>query len=205
MNSFSKREIIKFLRTIDSLLSGSFVVEIIGGAAAAIAFRSKENTVDIDTTESMAQIEGLMEPAKVLSGIDIPMGCGGVWDGPYHYRRRRKRAKIRGLKRLKVYTPDVYDWALMKVMRFRDRDIKHIMEAHQKIGFKKNTLLRRFLSEMSHVIGNPSEIVYNFLLMVKMLFGTKEAQRVLGVIKRHKNWKDSLPANFNPYLGELVP
>lgn len=201
MQKFSKKEIIRFLKSLDSLLIYPFEIEIIGGAAAAIAFRSSESTVDIDTTGKLDLIERLLDAARTLSGIEIPMGSAGVWDGPYHYQRRRKRAKIKGLKRLKVYTPDLYDWALMKVMRFRDRDQVHISEAHKKIGFKKNILVRRFLSDMTSVRSNLAEVVDNFVQMMGMLFGPAEAKRVLKVIKRHKKWKDSLPKEFNPFIA----
>lgn len=205
MKKFSKKDIIRFLKTLDSLLIYPFEIEIIGGAAAAIAFSSSAGTVDIDTTEGLNALEGVLDGARTLSGIDIPMGCGGVWDGPHYYRRRRKRAKIKGLKRLKVYTPDLYDWALMKVMRFRERDQNHIAEAHRKVGFNKNILIRRFLSEMSYVCSNLVEVVYNFIQMVNMLFGVAEAKRVLKVIRRHKKWKDSIPVEFDPFIGPQEP
>lgn len=201
---FSKQEIIEFLKTVDSYLVQPFEVEIIGGAAGALAFRVKSDTVDIDTTTSVERIEDTLQVARLSTGLDIPMGTAGVWDAPYYYQKRRKRVRARGLKKLRVYVPDINDWVLMKIVRYRDRDQKHIEEAHKAISFNKRSLFRRFLGEMSSVVvARPEDLVFNFLSMISTFYGAKEAKRMLKVIRKHKKWKGSLMPEFNPYLGGI--
>ena len=201
---FSRQEIVEFLKTVDSFLTQPFEVEIIGGAAGALAFRVKSDTVDIDTITSVEGIEDTLQVARQATGLNIPVGTAGVWDGPYHYRSRRKRVRARSFKRLRLYVPDINDWVLMKIVRYRDRDKKHLEEAHKAVGFNKRTLFRRFLGDMSSVVNaRPEDLVFNFLSMISTFYGAKEARRMLKVIRKHKKWKDRLIVEFNPFLGGL--
>lgn len=193
MNRFVSKEIRTFLRAVDRHLVRSFTVEIIGGAAGALVFGVEGDTEDIDTITSVARIEDDLQVARLETGLDIPVAVAGVWDGPYGYRKRRKRVKIRGVKRLRIYVPDKYDWALMKIVRLKDKDALHIREASEKVGFKASTFLRRFTSDMTHfVLGRPQDLVWNFIVMMSELFGEEEALRMRHKIENNKRWKKIL-------------
>ena len=58
MKPFDSEEIRTFLKAVDSHLTESFEVEIIGGAAASLSFELRSGTLDIDTLTS---VEGLTE------------------------------------------------------------------------------------------------------------------------------------------------
>lgn len=193
MSRFVSEEIKQFLRAVDRHLKRSFTVEIIGGAAGALSLSLEGDTEDIDTITSVEAIEDALGIARVETGLNIPVGVAGIWDGPYGYRRRRKHVRITGIKRLKIYVPDKYDWALMKIVRLKDKDREHIKEAAEKVGFKSTTFYRRFVSDMtSFVCGPPKELVWNFCVMMSELYGEAEAEKIRARIERNRRWKKIL-------------
>lgn len=189
MKQFAGKEISEFLKGVDKHLDQPFRLDIIGGAAASLAFRIKSGTMDIDTANSAVQIEKACALARKDTGLDIPLGTASVFDGPYEYESRMKRLPIGSLKRLQVFVPEKHDWVLMKIVRLIDKDIEDIKQVSAKVRLNKSVLLKRFLEEMTHVIGRPSQLVMNFLTMMEELYGRAEADRMEKAIKSHKNWK----------------
>jgi len=76
----------------------------------------------------------------------------------------------------------------MKLVRYNQKDARDIREVSAKIGLAKGILTRRFLDEMTHVAGNPRELVLSFLLMMETLFGKSEAERAEALLKSDKRW-----------------
>jgi hypothetical protein len=190
MRLFPSDDIIAFLKALDCQLDGPFEVEIIGGAAGILYYDLKTHTEDIDTTTSVGDIEGAIEETRKKSGLPVPMGVAGVWDGPYEYRSRRLQVHISGTKNLWIYVPEKHDWALMKIMRLKDKDRDHILKVARTAGFDSAVFLPRFLEEMTHVIGRKQDVVFNFIVMMGELFSKKEAERMASEIKAHKYWRD---------------
>lgn len=54
---YNKNQIIEFLLKIDEQLVNNAEIHIIGGAASAIAYNSKEATQDVDTWKSEKNIQ----------------------------------------------------------------------------------------------------------------------------------------------------
>ena len=101
---------------------------------------------------------------------------------------RLRRLKVPRLKKLRVFIPEKHDWALMKLVRYNEKDARDIREVSSRVGLAEKVLVERFLNEMTHVTGNFRELVLSFLLMIETLFGKSEAKRVDGLIKADKRW-----------------
>ena len=98
------------------------------------------------------------------------------------------------LTRLQVEVPEKHDWALMKLVRFNEKDIRDIVAVSQTVGFDKEILLARFLEEMTHVTGPPSVLVLSFTIMIEKLYGKEEADRMDKTIRSNKRWIELLKA-----------
>mgnify|MGYP001616386803 CR=1 FL=1 len=137
MRPFVGKEISSFLRAIDKHLAHPFRLDVIGGAAALLAFRIKSGTLDIDAANSVVGIGKACKAARRDTGLDIPLGTAAIYDGPYEHESRMKRLRLRGLIRLQVFVPEKHDWALMKIVRLIDKDIEDIREVADKVGLQK--------------------------------------------------------------------
>ncbi len=63
----------------------------------------------------------------------------------------------------------------------------------ERAPFRRETLVRRFLAEMTHVIGPRPRLVRNFLAALELLFGKPAADALEPRIRRHRHWSDVLP------------
>jgi len=120
--------------------------------------------------------------------LQIPLGFASVFDAPYNYESRLTRLVLPGLRKLKVLVPEKHDWALMKVVRFEDKDLEHIKAASRSVGLDLKTFEKRFLTEMTHIEPR-SRLVIHFLAMIEEIYGEGEAARLQQAIKDHKCWK----------------
>jgi hypothetical protein len=185
---FVNAEISAFLRAVDRRLKAPFRLEMIGGAVALLCFKTKSGTLEIDTTHGIGKIESACEAARKETGLDIPVQAVSIYDAPCEYESRLTRLAQPKLSRLHIHVPEKHDWALMKIVRLNSKDIEDITEVSDSVGFSKDICLKRFLSEMTHVIGRPSELVLSFVVMMEKLYGKPEADRMETVIKNDRNW-----------------
>src|SRR5207248_8205118 len=128
------------------------------------------------------------------TGLEIPVQAVSIHDGPFGYEARLTRLEFPKLTRLQVEVPEKHDWALMKLVRFNEKDIRDIVAVSQTVGFDKEILLARFLEEMTHVTGPPSVLVLSFTIMIEKLYGKKEADRMDKIIRSDKRWIEVLKA-----------
>lgn len=189
MKTFAGKELAAFLVALDDHLGNPFRLEMIGAAAAILAFRINRGTLDIDSTNDVSKIEGACEAARNATGLKIPVQTVGIYDAPYEYESRMVRISTPKLRKLQVLVPEKHDWALMKIVRLNQKDIDDIEEVGGRVGFNKGIFLTRFLREMTHVHGRREDLIVNFLAMMEKLFGAEEADRMEEKIKTHKNWK----------------
>ena len=188
MKRFGREDLLAFLRAVDRHAPKDATLVIIGGAAATLSFGAPGGTIDIDTANSVKTLETACASARKESGLGIPLGYASVFDAPYEYESRLQRLPLKGLRNLKVLVPEKHDWALMKIVRFEDKDLAHLKAAAAGVGFDLRIFEDRFLSEMTHVL--PRErLVHHFLAMVEELFGDAEAARVEKGIRAHKSWR----------------
>jgi hypothetical protein len=188
MKRFVRDEIRAFLKAVDKHAPQGITLVIIGGAAATLSFGAEGGTIDIDTATNVGALDTACEAAKKETGLAIPFGRASYFDAPYEYKSRLQRVVLRDIRKLKVLVPEKHDWALMKIVRFEDKDVKHLKSAAESVGFDKKILEERFLSEMTHVKPR-ARLIIHFLAMLEELYGEAEAARMQEVIKQHKNWR----------------
>lgn len=170
MKKFLTKDIETFLVAIDKNISSPFEIIIIGGTAAALAYKVGKFTKDIDTVNSIRPIEAACEKARVQTGLDIPIGPAGVEQSPYNYEERLEELKIEGLKKLKIFVPEKHDLVLMKITRANANDIETIIQIHKNYQLDHKILIERYKSEMSAIIGNKIRLKTNFLATMERVF-----------------------------------
>ncbi|HLG20728.1 MAG TPA: DUF6036 family nucleotidyltransferase [Bdellovibrionota bacterium] len=178
MQRYSREEIERLLTTIDQNLTKPVDVIVIGGAAAALAYRSSRTTVDIDTANAVNDLKKAYDDAKKATKLNIPLNPAGVFDPPYNYEDRLEELRSLNLTRLCVFVPELHDLILMKTMRGDGRDLETIEELGRKNKVSGRVLVERFKNEMTQAIGRPEDKRLKFLATYATLFGEKEAEAI---------------------------
>ena len=150
---------------------------LIGGAAASLAYGITRVTTDIDAIDDIAELEEAIRLARLETGLAVPFHSVGIYDAPYLFEDRLVSIDL-GLGRLQIVVPEKHDLVLMKTVRGQENDRDAIQQIAEKVGIDESTLVDRFKNEMSHVIGRPGHLRGNFLSVIEMLYGEREADRV---------------------------
>lgn len=82
VKTFGREELLAFLQEIDELLAEPVAIEIIGGAAALLAYGARRPTKDIDC---FASIDERIREAAGRTKLQIPLDRAAVADPPYDY------------------------------------------------------------------------------------------------------------------------
>lgn len=178
MRKFTAKELEQFLLAIDSLLTKDVEVIIIGGTAAALAYKVSMATQDIDTWNSIKGLESAYKKAKVQTQLDIPMGRVSVGDAPYNFEDRLVHFKPKKFKKLKVLIPDVVDLILMKTLRGYEHDLNAIAFMVKNKKVKSGILIGRYLKELSSTIGEKRKLDMNFIAMIEKCYGANQGKIV---------------------------
>jgi hypothetical protein len=196
MKQFQPSEIHEFLAAADSYLKLPVDLIVIGGAAAALAYKATKTTTDIDTANRIQkELLHAFAAATKETGLVIPVSKAGVFDAPYSYEDRLQKYDQINLKVLRVYVPEQHDLALMKIVRGYENDTQTICEIHENLPFSFEILMQRFLTEMTHVIGNSKTIRMNFLQTIFAMFGEELADQAEELTK---NWCQTIsPTNHH--------
>lgn len=187
MKPFSQDELSRFLVSLDRHLEKPKRLTLIGGAAASLAYGIRRTTSDIDTIDSIADLEKSINLARKETGLDVPFQEVGVWDAPYHFEDRLQTIDM-GLRKLHIIVPEKHDLALMKVVRGQENDKDAIEQIANRVGLDKPTMVSRFKNEMTHAIGTQRHLVQNFLAVMEMLYGESEADRIQLELKSDRRW-----------------
>ncbi len=196
MRRYTADEIRTFFACVDQHLSTPETMIVLGGGALALAYDDKHRTTDIDTWSSLSvALCDAICIAQAETGIPIDVTRAGVADIPYEAETRLQPSLE--LNQLTVLVPDLYDLALSKTVRGYTKDVQAIEAAHKRQPLDVHTLVERYLHEMSHV--EPARNLWlNFLNLIGILYGPREAARVKAVIpepirayaRRHRYDKD---------------
>lgn len=186
MTQFTTAEIERLLLAIDKRLKKPFVITIIGGAAAALAYKAVDYTRDIDTSDDLSEIEAAYDKAVNDTGLKIPLSPAGVWDGPHDLDSRLCRHKLAGLRMLTIMVPEKHDWVLMKVARGYEHDLTMIEDLKKRQGLDLELLIDRFNIEMAHVTGDRRRLELNLLAAIGRVFGEEDARRAENLIASKK-------------------
>ena len=175
---FSPDEIKSLIRSVDSHLTSQVEVILIGGSAAALAYKVTRYTQDIDIFGSIRGLKKAYEAAKKETGLDIPFEQAAVADAPYHYEDRLKEYRRIKLNKLKIFVPEIHDLILMKTVRAFAHDLETIAEMCQKNKVKVDVLIKRYINEMGHVVMPKNRLKLNFLAAIEAGFGESKALEI---------------------------
>ena len=182
MKTYGRDQILAFLAEVDELLAEPVSMEIIGGAAALLAYGARSATKDID---SFTPIDERIRRAAPLTSHKIPLDRAAVADPPYNYEDRRQRLDL-PFRNLVVWVPERHDLLLMKAVRAARHDEEVIVEMHRAEPFDLETIIERYNSEMGQAVGNHDIFDQNIQLIVEKLFNSKSARRLGKAAKRLK-------------------
>jgi hypothetical protein len=177
MQRFRADELRCFLAAVDRHLKEPFELFVIGGSAAALAYGASRATRDIDTWDPYyTRIDSALEAARKETGLNIPVEHPGVHDGPHDLEDRVQVVGIPGLRRLVVKVPEKHDLVLMKTLRGEEPDLQAAEDIKASQGLDFDTLLTRYVEEMSHCVGEPRRLDLNFFVLVERLYGERELE-----------------------------
>lgn len=185
MKKYSSEEIELFLLSIDSFLEKNVSIIIIGGTAAALAYKVTEVTQDIDTWNSIEGLKQAYERAKEQTALEIPLGQVSVSDAPSNFEDRLTIYKPELFKKLQVIIPEVIDLILMKTLRAYAHDLDAIEQMVKNQKVKSEDLIARYKDEMDAVVGDKRKHDVSFLGMLERCYGekiAKKAQSEIGFI-----------------------
>ena len=174
MRTFGRDELLAFLRQIDEQLEEPVTMEIIGGAAALLAYGAQSPTRDID---SLASIDERIHEASRHTTLAIPLDRAAVADPPYNYEDRRRHLRVR-FRNLSIWVPERHDLLLMKAVRAARHDLEVLEEMHRVKPFKLDVLVERFDNEMGQATIDPQVFRLQFLHIIERLFGPESARNV---------------------------
>lgn len=164
MRRYGVDDIRHTLTELDALLDQPTDLTLIGGAAVALILDDPELvTKDID---AFGISRTLLKLARTLT-IDIDTAA--IADLPWNFEDRCSVA-LR-LPFLEVRVPDPHDLVLSKIMRWSPGDEDHVLRLHTRRALDLETLLVRYLTEMTHAIGDPRHRRWNLLACIETLFG----------------------------------
>lgn len=176
MKKYTAEEIRLFLMAMDNFCTTSYEVILIGGSAAALAYKVIDATQDIDSWNNVNKVTEAYEKAKKTTGLNIPFGQASVSDAPYSFEERLIDYEPETFKKLKVKIPEVIDLILMKTTRGYEHDLNAIEQMVVSQNVKLEPLTERFMTEMnSVVIIGRNSLNLNFLAMIERCYGENAA------------------------------
>ena len=175
--TFGREEILAFLGDIDSKLDRPAGMEIIGGAAALLAWGAQSPTKDINTRsvdESILQIVPEANPKIPFNQVDVVVTTG--------YEDTRERLAV-PFRHLVVWVPCRYHLLLMKAVRGSRRDLDVIVEMHRTNPFDLEVIVERSNDQTPRTFGS-LETLEHLCLFIEKLFGPNRVHRLAALSMR---------------------
>jgi serine/threonine protein kinase len=179
--TFGRQKILAFLRDIDGKLDRPAGMEIIGGAAALLAYGAQSPTKDIvlSVDDSIPRAAESATRPVPIHRADVPVPTG--------HEDSRERL-VPGFRNLVVWVPSRYHLLLMKAVRASRRDVDVIVEMHRAFPFDLEVIVERSNEQSPRAFGN-LETLAHVGLLVEKLFGPNRVHRVGSLTMR----RDFLP------------
>jgi Nucleotidyltransferase of unknown function (DUF6036) len=174
---YTTEELQTLFRAIDDRLDAPAELILIGGAAALLAYHATTTTHDIDVLNDIDAVKVAYNEAKEQTGLEIPLSKAGVAEAPYNYDERLIKYQEISLRNLVIWIPDVHDLILMKTVRAAQHDLEVIEEIAKKNPVDAMTLMKRFETEMGHVMVNETRLRINFSAVLARCFGDEVAEK----------------------------
>jgi hypothetical protein len=182
MKSYGRKEIIRFIESVDNKLSQKVQLIVIGGSATCLAYKSSRPTIAIDVFESVEIDKKVIEAAINDTGLALSFHIATVADAPYNFEDRLETLPDLKLKNIELLVPEKHDLVLMKIIRGADKDYQDIEAINSNVGLDFETLLTRFRQEMSHVVGDFQIIKTQFLVMIDREFGKEKLETAMNLL-----------------------
>lgn len=187
---FQAEALRNFLTAIDRHLDRPATLIVIGGSACAIGYGVGLGTNDVDTFNSIDDaVQVAIERARSETFLEIPVSRSPVADVPREFEERLQPV-MQELVHLTVLVPEKHDLALSKTLRCNEHDLDAIEALHRLHPLDQETLVERYMDELSAAIGDPRRLDQNLVLLVRCLYGEIDADRVK---KRLMAWRASSP------------
>ena len=77
----------------------------------------------------------------------------------------------------------------MKIARFYDKDLDHILDVALRFPFKSDVFLERFRDEMHMSHGHKGDLIMNFIATMEALFGPKVSKEMEAKVRADPRWK----------------
>jgi serine/threonine protein kinase len=179
---FDETDILRFLTEIDEMLDMPLGMEIVGGAAALLAYGAKSATRDIN---SFSAFDQRIQQLALRTKDRIPLTRAPKSPLLGFYDDRRIRAHLPQLRKLVIWVPDRYDLLFMKLVRASSHDVQVLEEMHASRPFDIDEIIERFndSSQMDR-IGRQLQVVMH------RLFGdAAKGLRSHGWLSRRPSWQ----------------
>lgn len=190
--TFGRDEILAFLREIDSRLNRPAGMEIIGGAAALLAYGARTPTKDINVRgvdASILDAAAMVSRQIPISNVDVLVTTG------YEDARERLTAPFRHLI---VWVPCRYHLLLMKAIRASRRDLDVIVEMHRAKPFDVEVIVERWNDQVPRTFEG-MDAVEHLCLIIEKLFGPNRVRRLAGLTLR----RDFAPSTGQSGVGRF--
>lgn len=168
--TYDRRELIAFLTEIDEMLDEPVPLEIVGGAAALLAYGAESPTGGIDT---FADVDRRIAQVVPLTTQRIPFDLARRPRPPFNYEERRQRLSL-GLRSLVIWVPDRHDLLLMKMLRASEQDLSMVEEMHRARPFNLEQIVERYNHEIGHAISSDETSYQQLQRTIEQLFGANK-------------------------------
>lgn len=164
MRRYNLDEVKAALSELDAKLDKPTAMTLIGGAAVAMILDDHDLvTKDID---AFGASRSLLKLARTLP---IPFDPAAIADLPWNFEDRC--AVALQLQHLEVSVPNAHDLTLSKIARWSQSDENHVLLLHARQLLDYETLIVRYRTEMTHAVGDPRRLRFQFLQCVDTVFG----------------------------------
>jgi serine/threonine protein kinase len=193
--TFGRLQILAFLGEVDSLLEAKVDMEIVGGAAALLAYGARRPTKDINCSENFDE-RILRAAALAKHRVPLnPMQSPTKHVFPAEYEERRWLLEP-AFPNIRILVPERHDLMLMKCIRASPQDVQVIREMHEESPFDLDTIVSRYNAQGTRAFRN-LETLANVDYVIERLFGS-ERVRPIGHLERVPKLKAAAPSSNSP-------
>jgi hypothetical protein len=171
---FGRDEILAFLADIDQGLAETVLMEIVGGAAALLAYGAHTPTKDINSYSDFD--EGILR-AALRAAHRIPLQRTVKPKPPFNHEERRQRLTLPPGK-LVVWVPERHDVLFTKLARAARHDLEVIEEMHRAKPFDLQVVVERYNDEIVRTFGGNDHYHRQLQLLIDRLFGARSFRRL---------------------------
>lgn len=177
------RQIISFLKELDSLVTRKYILYLIGGGAITLAYDHKNRTSDLDAinpAQELIKIGGMQSKLAYKYKVGISPLFEITFSAPSDWKSRCKPVDL-NLKNISIFVSDVHDLILGKVARLEPRDLEDIVGLHDKKMINVHTLIERLNKNRKELAAstayrNNAKLLFELVIGHKLIFEKGDAK-----------------------------